>query len=312
MPAASLSPRQARNSVGVDVVPTSRTSADGCLALDLRQAVLALTVLQDVDLVPGDDGVGLPGGGYLGWADVEAALGPWAREPGHPVTQRRLRVAVEVVELLHAGGTQELVARLHAHGEPVHGSAGHAGLGWVRRVVPGAALHLGLGISDLPGVAGPSALPPLPTVATALGTHAFVRFEAVRADLERLGQLLTDRLERDTTERRPLVLRPVGTADVVTLLGSRRVRSFLADGDGTGLRAVAVPVRTRGWFDLARSDPAYVGAAWSASEPAERAFPRPVLVTADEVCSPSAGGDVLAGVLAEPAADPTWRQVRWR
>ena len=296
----------------MDAVPSSRTSPEGRSVLGRRQAVLALTVLQDVDLLPGDDGVGLPGGGRLTWADVEAALGPWAQRPGHPATGRRLRAAVEVVQLLHSNGVDGLLDRLHAHGEPVEGSAGHPGLGWVRNVVPGAALHLGLGLSDLPGVPGPTSLPPLPTVSHALGTRAFVAFEEARTDLERLGGLLVARLARDTAEGRPAVLRPVGTADVVTLLASRRVRRFLAQGDGTGMRAAAVPVRDRGWFDLARIDPAYVTAAWSASDARERAFPRPLLVTVDEVCSPTPDGDVLSGVLADPAAEPTWRDVRWR
>ena len=75
---------------------------------------------------------------------------------------------------------------------------------------------------------------------------------------------------------------------------------------------MAVPVRDRGWFDLARIDPAYVRAAWSASEPLDRAFDTPLLVTADAVDAPSVSGDVLAGVLADPAGRSLDRHLRRR
>lgn len=290
----------------------TRSSGEDSALLALRGAVLALVVLEDIDLEPRHDGVGLPGGGYLTWEDVEHALGSWVQEPDHAITRRRLRAAVEVATMVHIEGPGALLSRTHAHGEPVDGSAMHPGLGWVRSVVPGGVLHLGLGISDLPGVPGPTPLPTLPSVSTALGSRAIVHFAQSREDLERLGGLLVARLSRDAAEGRPQVLRPVGPADVVTLLASRRVREHLASGDGTGMRALAVPVRDRGWFDLARIDPAYVTAAWGASEARERAFGRSLLVTADEVGSPALRGDVLAGVLADPAADPLWREVRWR
>lgn len=46
---------------------------------------------------------------------------------------------------------------------------------------------------------------------------------------------------------------------------------------------MAVPDRTRGWFDLAHIDPAYAAAAWSVTDLRDRGFRRPVLVTRDEV-----------------------------
>ncbi|MGJ7442124.1 hypothetical protein [Aquipuribacter sp. MA13-6] len=274
--------------------PTSRA--------ELRRAVLAMAVLDEVDLDPRDDGVDLAAGGSLTWEDVACAVGPWAVLPDHPVTRRRLRLAAEVVGVVALGGADALLAACHAHGEPVEVAAMACGDGWVRERVPGGVLGLGLGVSDLGAVAGPHPLPPLPGLDGALRARLDARWAEARQDLERLGGLVQERLRRDQREGRPLVLRPMGTADVVTLLGSRRLRTALAQGDGTGMRAVAVPVRDRGWFDLGRIDPAYVGAAWTASEPLERAFDRPVLVTADEVAAPVASGDVLgAGVLADPA-----------
>lgn len=279
----------------------------------LRQAVLALAVLDEVDLQPRDDGVVLAAGGTLGWDDVACALGPWAVRPDHPVTRRRLRLAAAVVGVVALGGADELLDACHAHGEPVGSTAtdGDGGWGWGRERVPGGALVLGLGVSNLGGVVGPSPLPSLPRLHGPLQARLDARWVQVRQDLERLGGLLQERLLRDQREGRPLVLRPMGRADVVTLLGSTALRTALARGDGTGMRAVAVPVRSRGWFDLARIDPAYVGAAWIASEPPDRAFDRPLLVTADAVTAPVRSGDVLgAGVLADPAGGSLDRDLR--
>ena len=233
---------------------------------ELRRAVLALAVMDDVDLVPSDDGVELAAGGRLSWDDVAAATGSWAALPDHPVTRRRLRLAAEVVGVLAVGGVDALLAACHAHGEPADAAAMACGPAWVRERV-GPSLVLGLGVSDLAGIPGPHPLPPLPGLGPDVRLRLDARWADAREDLERLGGLVEARLARDLSEGRPLVLRPTGTADVVTLLGSRRLRTSLAAGDGTGMRAVAVPVRDRGWFDLARIDPAYVRAAWAASEP---------------------------------------------
>lgn len=279
---------------------------------ELRQAVLALQVLDDVDLTPRDDRVDLAAGGSLTWADVACAAGPWVALPDHPVTRLRLRLATQVVGVLALGGADPLLAACHAHGEPVGSAALGWGNDWVRERVPGGVLALGLGVSDLAGMPGPMPLPPLPSLDDAVRARLDTRWREVRADLERLGGLVADRLDRDLAEGRPAVLRPCGTADVVTLTGSARLREHLATGDGTGMRAVAVPVRHRGWFDLARIDPAFVRAAWAASNPVERAFERPLLVTADAVASPVPSGDVLAGVLADPAGRSLSRHLRWR
>ena len=294
------------------VTASDASPARGVVRRDgLRQAVLALAVLDDVDLTPRDDGVDLAAGGRLTWDDVEAAVGSWAALPDHPVTRRRLRLAGEVVGVLAVGGADALLAACHAHGEPADTAAMGCGPRWVRERV-GDALVLGLGVSNLAGIPGPHPLPPLPSLEATVGARLDVRWTEVRADLERLGGLVAARLDRDAREGRPLVLRPTGPADVVTLLGSRRLRTALASGDGTGMRAVAVPVRDRGWFDLARIDPSYVGAAWTATDPLDRAFDRPLLVTADAVSKPVVSGDVLAGVLADPAGRSLERHLRRR
>ncbi len=291
-----------------DAVPSAGAVAR---RVELRRVVLALAVMEDVDLTPRDDGVELAAGGRLGWDDVAAAVGSWAALPDHPVTRLRLRLAAEVVGVLAVGGVDALLAACHAHGEPTDRAAMACGPGWVRERV-GGSLVLGLGVSDLAGVQGPHPLPPLPGLAPEVRARLDARWAEVRQDLERLGGLVEARVDRDRAEGRPLVLRPTGTADVVTLLGSRRLRTALASEDGTGMRAVAVPVRDRGWFDLARIDPAYVRVAWTASDPLERAFDTPVLVTADAVDAPAASGDVVTTVMLDPAGRSVDRHLRRR
>jgi hypothetical protein len=87
-------------------------------------------------------------------------------------------------------------------------------------------------------------------------------------------------------------LRPVGGCDVLGLLVGAPLRTALACADGTGMRAVAVPDRSRGWFDLARVDPAYVALAWRLTDEPARGLPRAVLVTRDVVALPPIGGDL--------------------
>lgn len=79
------------------------------------------------------------------------------------------------------------------------------------------------------------------------------------------------------------VIDPAGGCDAVTLLASAPLRRWLARADGTGLRAVAVPTRARGWTDLARTDSTFVAAAWTATDPDRRGLQRPALVTDEEV-----------------------------
>jgi hypothetical protein len=114
-----------------------------------------------------------------------------------------------------------------------------------------------------------------------------------------MAVLAGERLDREARG----VLRPMGGCDVLTLLSGRWLRAHLATTDGTGMRAVAAPMRSRGWFDLARIDPAFVGAAAAATEPELRGAVRPLLVTADEVGL--AAGAVSAEQLARDAlTDP--------
>jgi hypothetical protein len=77
------------------------------------------------------------------------------------------------------------------------------------------------------------------------------------------------------------------------------------------MRAVAAPMRSRGWFDLARIDPAIVGAAAAATEPELRGIDRPLLVTAEEVgmaVSPLSTEALARTSLADPAGSKARHQ----
>jgi hypothetical protein len=114
--------------------------------------------------------------------------------------------------------------------------------------------------------------------------------------LEELGKLAADRRRR--RPRDPL--RPLAEADVVTLLGSRRFRFELATESQTGLAALVVPMLTRGWVSNSSLDSAFGPAAASATEPEQRGFPRPVLVTEYEVVQVPEGGHPLRYLGQQP------------
>ena len=162
----------------------------------------------------------------------------------------------------------------------------------------GGAIDLGIGIRGLVGD-DPDHVALLPArLAVEIGLDTSLWWTALRARLEEMGGLTVARLRRDASD----LITPMGGCDVVTLLGASSLRTFLAQSDGTGMRGLAVPMRSRGWFDLARIDPAFVSAAAAATDEVDRAFWRPLLVTRDAVNVASAGGDVRTIVLRDPAA----------
>jgi hypothetical protein len=61
-----------------------------------------------------------------------------------------------------------------------------------------------------------------------------------------------------------------------------------------------VPMRTRGWTELRRVDPAYAVAAVGATSDDQRGFDRPLLVTVDEVGLAADGGRPAEIALRDP------------
>ena len=176
----------------------------------------------------------------------------------------------------------------------------------MRHRVLGDTLDLGIGFVGVGS--NPDEVVVVPQGALdAAGVDPAPWWPVVRDYLERMGALAAERLGDMA------VLRPIGDCDVVTLLGSRRLREYLCAQDGTGLRAAAVPMRRRGWLDLSRIDPAFTAAAAAATAPDERGFSRPVLLTLDEVSLALDGGRPAEIVLRDTAVDsPHLRPVLFR
>jgi hypothetical protein len=246
----------------------------------LRRMALAVAVLYDVDLLPRDSGLLLTGAADLQveWP-VIATVVEEAQRPGQRVSERAEMAAL--ARWLIARRELALGAKLCVRGIPVQ-HTDHPGLRWIREVIAGDALSLGFGY-------GPQSLPLPAGVLEHTGRDAAATWSQARLELEELGTLAALRDKRRSQE----AIRPLGGADVVTLLGARALRRELAAGEGDGLAALIVPLRTRGWRARSISDPAY-GPALAAAMPAEdRGFERPLLVTADEISEVRGGGDPM-------------------
>lgn len=272
--------------------------------VSLRRAVLAASLLANLDATPRDHGVLLDGGLLVSWDELAESV-----RTGAPAQPDRPEWA-PVARWLHSRaalarlGPDGLTERARPVGLPV-GHALHPGPTWVRESVLGGALDLGLGFVRLAPDADPGVLHVDLLDDRALQAGGFDPaglWPAAQDYLDRIGAVAAARL-RPRGRGSELVLRPVGDAEVVTLLGSRDFRTALAGADGTGMRAVAVPMRERGWLDLRAIDPAFAPAAAAATSPEQRGFPRPVLVTADEVSLMPASATAAQLVLRDPAPD---------
>jgi hypothetical protein len=250
------------------------------IARELRAGLLAVSVLDDVDLVPwpgSRDGVTVrwPEGDELalGWDEVAQVVG--TDPPTGPVAVARLR---RWVARRHAcGDLSRLVREARAVGLPT-GHACHPGASWARLRVLGGDLDVGLGVRDLDGEDTGVAVT-APDLLAAAGAPVDLMWQRALDHVLGLGRLAADLLRSD----RYLTLRPVGGVDVPTLLAVPEYRAALADADGYGIRTVAVPTRDCGWVDLGRIDPDFVRLAAQLTDPVRRGFPRPLLVTRDEV-----------------------------
>ena len=269
----------------------------------LRRGALAASVLDDIPLEPRAEGVALG----LDWDHRSS----WV-----PVSWRQLAEAAEGVDPESESGrlrlrdwmrARPLLAEVRPDDRrlvPLALPADHPvrpGAGWAVEQVRGGVLDLGPALRLLDG--DDEIVVPLSTsVLRAAGLDPLTWWPTSRAYLDAMASLAVARLVRDGKG----VLSPVGGCDVLTLLGSGTLRRHLATSDGTGMRAVAVPMRRRGWFDLARIDPPFVLAAAHATPAEERGLDRPLLVTEDEVARGGAVIDVAAmarRALAEPAVD---------
>src|SRR5581483_7049255 len=173
---------------------------------------------------------------------------------------------------------------------------------WVRQPILGGCLDLGLGFLGL-AANEPDRVVIAPTTALqAAGIDTAMWWPSAMEYLENMGALATTRWRRSL--RAPL--RPMGDCDVVTLLASVVFRGALC-ADAGGMRAIAVPMRHRGWLELSRIDPAFAQAAASITDDEARGFARPLLLTLDEVAMVGEGGRPAEIVLRDSALDqPVW------
>ncbi len=252
----------------------------------LRQCVLAVSVMSDLDLTPHADGVLLPGssGAFVDWAAIGQAVGDF--DPCGSVARRRVETLLRLHRLTVDLG-EDAVPAFHASSRVVALPADHSehpGPGWAQESLRGDVLHLGIGVHGLLGEVERTTPVP-PSVLRALGVDGRHWWPRLREHVDRMGALSAARLGRDGASG---LIRPVGGCDVLALLSSRTLRRHLAQSDGSGMRSLAVPTRRRGWYDVSRVDAQFVQAAWSLTDEPERGLPQPVLVTADEVTLPFA------------------------
>jgi hypothetical protein len=268
----------------------------------LKRCALAVSVLFDIDVEPADNGLvvrGVPDV-PISWKECRRALA--GVDPESDEGRRLLARWLLRRRWLGDHTYDDLAERARPIGLPVD-HALHPGLDWIRTRVMGDALDLGLGFVGIqPGQPDRVTIMPQAALdAAGLDDVAGAWWRRAENYLERMGAMAAERWFRDRTA----VLRPMGDCDVVTLLGSRTFRTALAGGDSGGMRPVVVPMRTRGWVDLGRIDPAFGPAAAAATEEVERGFVRPLLVTPEELTMVRPGGAPTIA-LADPAVDESW------
>jgi hypothetical protein len=274
--------------------------------------VLAVTLLDRgslCDLEPRDAGVVLPRPGLrpltVTWDEIRAAVGEDPDVSESDIRRRvarwlRLRLALDTllrVESIDREGQDRVLALVRPRGLPA-GHAVHPGPSWPWRRVLGGALDLGLALRgyDDDGRPDPDGVGPVPHgVLAAAGIDLASAAGRAERYLDDMADLACERMRRDPIA----LLRPLGDADVLTLLASPTFR--IAVVDGQGMRSAAIPTLRRGWLDLGRLDPAFVPAAADLTDADLRGFPRPVLVTVDEVSMVRPGGDIVRASLADPS-----------
>jgi hypothetical protein len=275
--------------------------------VELRRGVLGVSVLHDLDIEPNKQGVRLTGkpSVFVSWVECRRALAG-----AHPETDRgRSRLArwLQARRWVADRSRLELIERVRPVGLP-HDHELHLGRDWIRASVLGDALDLGLGLVDLdPGDPDRVVLLPPPALESA-GLDPGILWEHAYDYLERMGALAATRLGGDARG----TIRPIGDCDVVTLLGSRKLRTAIAARAG-GLGTVVAPMLRRGWTELALVDPAFAPAAWAVTPLLERGFARPTLVTRDEIVVAVPGGRPDDLPLRDPVSSPTFdRDVLYR
>src|SRR4051794_24453093 len=264
---------------------------------EMRRCALAVAVLHDLDVLPAIDGIVLPGAPPLeiSWTECRRALG--GVEPETDDGRHRLARWLLLRRWIADRPLEDMAERARPFGAPVE-SPLHPGLDWVRRRVLGDALDIGIGFVGLDPRDPDKVLPAPHRLLETAGIDADAWWPTCIVYLEQMGRMAADRLTR--LPQAPL--RPMGDCDVVTLLASLTLRTEMIGAVADGMRTVAVPMRTRGWLDLNRVDPAFSAAAARLTSADERGFSRPLLVTREEVALAPEGGDLVRAAIEDQIA----------
>jgi hypothetical protein len=260
----------------------------------LRRCALAVSVLYDIDVVPHADGVVLPRAGLVGWAAIARAVS--TVDVNSERARERLGEWIWVREQVAGLPVAVLEASARVAGMPVDSDL-HPGADWVREHVPGGALDLGLGLLGLDPQSPETVVPVAESVLRDSGLYGDGWWPAARERLDRMAELAAQRRQRDDAAP----LRPMGDADVVTLLGGRALRARLAAEQPDGLATAVVPLRDRGWAPATRVDPAFGPAAAAIADEVNRGFSRPLLITAEELALVRDNGTAVRQVLRDSA-----------
>jgi hypothetical protein len=248
-------------------------------------------------VLPAIDGIVLAGMPPIevSWAECRRALGGVDADTDDG--RHRLARWLLLRRWLADRPLEDLYERARPYGTPVE-SPLHSGLDWVRRRVHGDALDLGFGFVGLDPRDPDKVLPVPQRVLDSAAVSVDDWWPTAVVYLERMGRMAADRMHRSPA----MPLRPMGDCDVVTLLGSMTLRAEMVAAVADGMRTVAVPMRSRGWLDLSRVDPAFSAAAARLTAADERGFSRPLLVTREEVALAPEGGDVARAAIEDQIA----------
>jgi hypothetical protein len=269
----------------------------------VRRCVLAVSVVHDLDVLPADDSFHL-----VGERDIVVTLEQCRQvigdaDPDGDDGRQRLAGFL----LARRWIADRIINELPELARPVALPVGHPlhpGAAWVRKRIIGGCLDVGLGLVGLDPADRDSIAVVHPAVFDAIDVDPTPWWPPAAEYLEDMGAMATARWRRQP--KAPL--RPMGDCDVITLLASAVFRGALC-ADSGGLRAAVVPMRSRGWLDPTRIDPAFSQAAAVLTSPSERGFPRPVLLTVDEVTVVPAGGRPAEIALRDPApAEERWKR----